>query len=46
VSPDDVLLLLGFLWRIDPGDDSEARAARMLDLVMDGLRAGAPAGSR
>ena len=45
VSPDDVLLLLGFLWRIDPGDDSEARAARMLDLVMDGLRAGALAGS-
>jgi hypothetical protein len=36
---DDVLLLLGFLWRIDPGDDSEARADRLLDLVMDGLQA-------
>jgi AcrR family transcriptional regulator len=41
VDPDDVLLLLGFLWRIDPGADAEARAARMLDLIMDGLQAGA-----
>jgi AcrR family transcriptional regulator len=42
LDPDDVLLMLGFLWRIDPGDDGQARAARMLDLVVDGLRAGAP----
>jgi AcrR family transcriptional regulator len=42
VDPDDVLLMLGFLWRLDPSDDSEARASRMLDLVMDGLRAGKP----
>ncbi|MDX3852753.1 TetR/AcrR family transcriptional regulator [Streptomyces sp. AK02-01A] len=41
-DPDDVLLVMGFLWRIDSGDDWEARAGRMLDLVMDGLRAGAP----
>jgi AcrR family transcriptional regulator len=41
IDPDDVLLLLGFLWRIDPGPDADARAARLLDLVMDGLRAGA-----
>jgi hypothetical protein len=40
-DPDDVLLLLGFLWRIDPRD--EARAGRLLDLVIDGLRAGARA---
>jgi AcrR family transcriptional regulator len=38
VSPDDVLLLLGFLWRISPGDDAAAKASRLLDLVMDGLR--------
>ena len=44
VDPDDVLLMLGFLWRIDPGADSEARASRMLDLVMDGLRAERPRG--
>jgi AcrR family transcriptional regulator len=41
-DPDDVLLLLGFLWRIHPGPGAEAKAARLLDLVMDGLRAGAP----
>lgn len=40
-DPDDVLLMLGFLWRIDPGPDAEAKAARLLDLVIAGLRAGA-----
>jgi AcrR family transcriptional regulator len=39
LDPDDVLLILGFLWRLDPGRDSEARARRLLDLVIDGLRA-------
>ncbi len=39
LDPDDVLLLVGFLWRIDPSGDREARASRLLDLVMDGLRA-------
>ncbi len=43
IDPDDVLLLLGFLWRIDPGPAAEARAARLLDVVMTGLHAGAPA---
>ncbi len=33
---------MGFLWRIDSAD-WEARAGRLLDLVMDGLRAGAQA---
>jgi AcrR family transcriptional regulator len=41
IDPDDVLLLMGFLWRLDPGDDREARASRLLDIVIDGLRAGA-----
>ena len=41
-DPDDVLLMLGFLWRIDPSGDWEARASRMLDLVVDGLRAKPP----
>jgi AcrR family transcriptional regulator len=40
--PDDVLLLLGFLWRIDDGDGAAAKASRLLGLVMDALRAGAP----
>lgn len=42
LDPDDVLLMLGFLWRIDPSGDWEARANRMLDLVVDGLRAKPP----
>jgi AcrR family transcriptional regulator len=39
LDPDDVLLIMGFLWHLDPGSDGEARAGRLLDLVMDGLRA-------
>ncbi len=46
IDPDDVLLLLGFLWRIDPGSDADARAARLLDLIVDGLKAGAPRSGR
>jgi AcrR family transcriptional regulator len=39
IDADDVLLMVGFLWRLDPSNEWEARASRMLDLVMDGLRA-------
>ncbi|GAB2846725.1 purine salvage operon transcriptional regulator XdhR [Actinoallomurus bryophytorum] len=39
IDPDDFLLLISFLWRIDPATGGEARAARMLDLVMEGLLA-------
>ena len=38
LDPDDVLLLLGFLWRIDPASGGGERAERLLGLVMDGLR--------
>jgi AcrR family transcriptional regulator len=41
-DPDDILLIMGFLWRLDPGDDWEVRASRLLDLVMDGLQAKPP----
>ena len=41
VDAEDLLLLMGFLWRIEPGRDGEARAKRLLALVMDGLKAGA-----
>lgn len=37
---EDVLLLLGFLWRIRPGKAAEAQADRLLTLVFRGL--GAP----
>jgi len=39
LDPGDVLLLMGFLWRVGPGADGEAHAARIFDLVLDGLRA-------
>ena len=40
VDPDDVLLMLGFLWRVQPDEDGRARADRLLRLLLDGLRAG------
>jgi AcrR family transcriptional regulator len=46
IDPDDVILLLGFLWRIDPGPAAANRAARLLDLIMAGLQAGAPRSRR
>ncbi|MFD9903069.1 TetR/AcrR family transcriptional regulator [Streptomyces sp. NPDC059063] len=42
VTPDDFLLAIAGLWQLDPRGDWEARAGRLLDLVMDGLRAGRP----
>ncbi|MFI6873464.1 TetR/AcrR family transcriptional regulator [Streptomyces sp. NPDC050400] len=42
VTPDDFMLAIGGLWLIDPRGDWQSRAGRLLDLVMDGLRAGAP----
>ncbi|WP_399935119.1 TetR/AcrR family transcriptional regulator [Streptomyces kanamyceticus] len=42
VTPDDFLLAIAGLWQIDPQSDWQTRAGRLMDLVMDGLRAGAP----
>ena len=39
LDPGDVLLQLSVLWRIDPQRGGEARADRILDLIIDGLRA-------
>lgn len=41
VTPDDFVLAIAGLWQIDPHSDWQPRATRLLDLVMDGLRAGA-----
>lgn len=38
IAPDEVLLLVGFLWRVDLDDAWEDRTRRMLDVVMAGLR--------
>ena len=42
LDPADVLTLMSFLWRIDPIGDWRSRSNRLLDLFIDGLRAGAP----
>jgi AcrR family transcriptional regulator len=43
VDPEDVLLQLSVLWRIDPArPGAEARAGRILDLIADGLRTPQP----
>jgi len=47
LEPDDILLVLGFIWRIEPGPEAPAHASRLLDLIMSGLQAGAsPPASR
>lgn len=42
VSADDFMLAIAGLWLVDPHSDWQSRTKRLLDLVMDGLRAGAP----
>jgi AcrR family transcriptional regulator len=37
VDPNDFLLLMGFLWRIEPGPEAEAHADRLLNFVFGGL---------
>jgi len=38
IDPEDVLLQLSVLWRIDPERGGAERAARILTLIVDGLR--------
>ncbi|WP_107309161.1 TetR/AcrR family transcriptional regulator [Streptomyces sp. TP-A0356] len=46
VTADDFFLAIAGLWQIEPGEEWQARTNRLLDLVMDGLRSGAPGGER
>lgn len=39
VNAEDLLLLVGFLWRVEPDDAGRARSIHLLDVVMDALRA-------
>ncbi|HEV2364121.1 MAG TPA: TetR/AcrR family transcriptional regulator [Caulobacteraceae bacterium] len=39
IDAEDLLLLMGFLWRVEPGREGEARAGRLLNLVIDALQA-------
>ncbi|MEU5822212.1 TetR/AcrR family transcriptional regulator [Streptomyces sp. NPDC047803] len=45
VTPDDFFLAIAGLWQLDPHSDWQPRAARLFDLVTDGLRAGAAGAS-
>lgn len=42
LTSDDLILAMGGLWQMAPSDDWRPRAARLFDLLMDGLRTGAP----
>ncbi|MEE3664249.1 TetR/AcrR family transcriptional regulator [Brenneria sp. g21c3] len=42
VTVDDFFLAIAGIWQIDAGEDWQRRLTRLMDLVMDGLRAGAP----
>ncbi|GAA3825420.1 TetR/AcrR family transcriptional regulator [Streptomyces phyllanthi] len=42
VTADDFLLAIAGIWQIDIRGDWHAQVTRLLDLIMDGLRAGAP----
>ena len=38
-DPGDVLLLMGFLWRVGHGEPGLEQADRIMETVLDGLRA-------
>ncbi|NUP22989.1 MAG: TetR/AcrR family transcriptional regulator [Streptomyces sp.] len=42
VTADDFVLAIAGIWQIDPEGDWRTQSTRLLDIVMDGLRAGAP----
>ncbi|CAM5720311.1 TetR/AcrR family transcriptional regulator [Streptomyces canus] len=42
LTVDDFILAIAGIWQIDARGDWQAQSGRLLDLVMDGLRAGAP----
>jgi AcrR family transcriptional regulator len=37
LDPDDVVLIMGCLWRVPPGPDGEKQASRVLDILIDGF---------
>lgn len=41
MTPDDLMLAVAFLWQMGPCEDWQDRTTLLLDLVMDGLQAGA-----
>jgi AcrR family transcriptional regulator len=43
LNPADVLLLMGYLWRVGPGEDGNAQGRRLTRIVLDGILTGRPA---
>jgi hypothetical protein len=39
LDPADVLLLMGFLWRVGPDEAGHRQAEPVLEIVIDGIRA-------
>ena len=46
LDPADVLLLMGYLWRVAPGEDGINQGRRLTQIVLDGIRTGRPADER
>jgi hypothetical protein len=44
LEPVDVLLLMGYLWRVAPGEDGIRQGRRLAQIVLDGIRAGRAGG--
>jgi AcrR family transcriptional regulator len=42
IDPADVLLLMGYLWRVAPDEDGIRQGRRLTQIVLDGIRAGRP----
>lgn len=42
LDPADVLLLMGYLWRVAPDEDGISQGRRLTQTVLDGIRAGRP----
>ena len=42
LDPADVLLLMGYLWRVAPGEDGIDQGRRLTQIVLDGIRTGRP----
>lgn len=40
LDPADVLLLMGYLWRVGPGEEGIAQGRRLTQIVLDGIRTG------
>jgi AcrR family transcriptional regulator len=40
LDPADILLLMGYLWRVGPGEEGIAQGRRLTQIVLDGIRTG------